>query len=291
MPAEAMRSSSSRTPLGLVRQHQVIAAQSRQRPVQRRDPDRGRLDDLGAERAQPRGEPARLRTRARDRDADARQRPILEPAQALAQRRHLAEHRDRGRADPLLLGARRQCSQRRRHHALAGERAALDDRRRLRRRRAAGDQLLGDRGQPADAHVDHERPREGRQRAPVQRRLGLGRDPRARSRTRPRWPRRDGSRGCRRRRARRRPAVTPGTTSNGMPAARSASASSPPRPNTNGSPPLRRTTDCAGAPVLHEQRSRSPPGRPTGRRPPCPRRAAGRRHEPPPAQRRGSRRS
>ena len=38
------------------------------------------------------------------------------------------------------------------------------------------------------------------------------------------------------------PAVTPGTTSNGTPAAASASASSPPRPNTNGSPPLRRTT-------------------------------------------------
>jgi len=38
------------------------------------------------------------------------------------------------------------------------------------------------------------------------------------------------------------PAVIPGTTSNGMPASRSASASSPPRPNTNGSPPLRRTT-------------------------------------------------
>ena len=36
--------------------------------------------------------------------------------------------------------------------------------------------------------------------------------------------------------------VTPGTTSNGMPAAASASASSPPRPNTNGSPPFSRTT-------------------------------------------------
>ena len=47
--------------------------------------------------------------------------------------------------------------------------------------------------------------------------------------------------------ARRRPAapialVMPGTTSNGTPAAASASASSPPRPNTNGSPPLSRTT-------------------------------------------------
>ena len=36
--------------------------------------------------------------------------------------------------------------------------------------------------------------------------------------------------------------VTPGTTSKGTPAARRASASSPPRPNTKGSPPLSRTT-------------------------------------------------
>jgi hypothetical protein len=35
---------------------------------------------------------------------------------------------------------------------------------------------------------------------------------------------------------------TPGTTSQGIPAAARASASSPPRPNTNGSPPFSRTT-------------------------------------------------
>ena len=35
---------------------------------------------------------------------------------------------------------------------------------------------------------------------------------------------------------------TPGTTSNGTPADASSSASSPPRPNTYGSPPFRRTT-------------------------------------------------
>src|SRR5437762_142553 len=38
------------------------------------------------------------------------------------------------------------------------------------------------------------------------------------------------------------PAVMPGITSASMPAARSASSSSPPRPNTKGSPPLSRTT-------------------------------------------------
>jgi hypothetical protein len=36
--------------------------------------------------------------------------------------------------------------------------------------------------------------------------------------------------------------VMPGTTSNGTPAAASAAASSPPRANTNGSPPFSRTT-------------------------------------------------
>jgi hypothetical protein len=38
------------------------------------------------------------------------------------------------------------------------------------------------------------------------------------------------------------PAVSPLITSTAMPAARSASASSPPRPKTKGSPPLSRTT-------------------------------------------------
>ena len=46
---------------------------------------------------------------------------------------------------------------------------------------------------------------------------------------------------------------TPGTTSNGMPAAASASASSPPRPKTNGSPPLSRTTRLALARLGDEQ--------------------------------------
>ena len=36
--------------------------------------------------------------------------------------------------------------------------------------------------------------------------------------------------------------VTPGTISNGIPAFFSSSASSAPRPNTNGSPPFKRTT-------------------------------------------------
>ena len=48
--------------------------------------------------------------------------------------------------------------------------------------------------------------------------------------------------------------VTPGMTSNGTPAAASASASSPPRPKTNGSPPFSRTTRLPARALLDEQR-------------------------------------
>jgi len=48
------------------------------------------------------------------------------------------------------------------------------------------------------------------------------------------------------------PAVTPGTISNRTPASASACASSLPRPNTSGSPPLSRTTRFPSA-ELHEQ--------------------------------------
>ena len=46
--------------------------------------------------------------------------------------------------------------------------------------------------------------------------------------------------------------VMPGTTSKGTPAAESASASSPPRPKTNGSPPFSRTTNRPARAVLDE---------------------------------------
>ncbi len=49
--------------------------------------------------------------------------------------------------------------------------------------------------------------------------------------------------------------VTPGTTSNGMPACTSASTSSPPRPKTKGSPPLRRTTTSARRPCSTSSRA------------------------------------
>ena len=50
------------------------------------------------------------------------------------------------------------------------------------------------------------------------------------------------------------PAVTPGTTSNSIPRPRSVSASSPPRPKTNGSPPLSRTTLRPARRPLGDQR-------------------------------------
>ena len=48
--------------------------------------------------------------------------------------------------------------------------------------------------------------------------------------------------------------LTPGTTVNGTPAAARASASSPPRPNTKGSPPFSRTTLAVLAAELDEER-------------------------------------
>ena len=47
---------------------------------------------------------------------------------------------------------------------------------------------------------------------------------------------------------------TPGTTSKGIPQRANASASSPPRPKTKGSPPLRRATAQPGQRPLHQQR-------------------------------------
>ena len=51
------------------------------------------------------------------------------------------------------------------------------------------------------------------------------------------------------------PAVTPGPTSNATPCSRHSCASSPPRPKTNGSPPLRRTTDLPSRAIATIRRS------------------------------------
>ena len=69
---------------------------------------------------------------------------------------------------------------------------------------------------------------------------------------------------------------TPGTTSNGMPARASASASSPPRPNTYGSPHLSRTTVQAAARVLDQQAVQHVLRRSTAGRRACRRRTSAR---------------
>ena len=61
------------------------------------------------------------------------------------------------------------------HGALAGQRAGLHDRGRLGGGAPGGDQRGGDLLDAGDPHVQHERPREGRQRLPVEVALGLGR--------------------------------------------------------------------------------------------------------------------
>ena len=86
--------------------------------------------------------------------------------------------------------------------------------------------------------------------------------------------------------------VMPGTTSTGMPGARrSASTSSPPRPKTNGSPPLSRTTNLPGQRVLDQGRVDRAPAPSTARTGSSPRRSPRRRRPARRAARRGASRS
>ena len=64
----------------------------------RLDPDRRQLDDLGAERAQGRGQAARLGAGAGDDDPPAVQGAALEPGERLAPRDHRADDDQRRRA-------------------------------------------------------------------------------------------------------------------------------------------------------------------------------------------------
>ena len=144
---------------------------------------------------------------------------------------------------PAQLGVERRVAERRERAEparRAGVRRAEHDRGGRLGRPAARDQARGERGARAQAHQHDERQRAGRERVDDRRVRGL-----ARGRRRPRSPAasaavRDRDAGERGRGDRR--ADSPGTTSYAMPAASSASASSPPRPSTNGSPHLRRTT-------------------------------------------------
>ncbi len=234
-------SKNSRTPFGLVKQIRSWVG-VRQLDRERLDPDRGRLDHLGAERAQPLGEPARLGARPRDRHHLPVQRAPLEPRERLAQPRHRPHERDRRRPHARLGHPLGDLGERAGHRALPRQRAARHDRGGLSPGRPAADQALGDQRQVLDAHVEDERAREARQRVPVERRLRPWTGPRARSRTPPPRRRRGGSPGCRRRRARPPPRSRRARPRTRRRLRASSSASSPPRPNTNGSPPLSRTT-------------------------------------------------
>ncbi len=178
-PAASIASNSSRTPLGLVRQ---ISSYSRDRGDRlahlrrveaRLDPDRRQLDRLGAEAAERRGEPARLGAGAGDDHAPAVERAALEPGERLAPFDHGADHDQRRGADPLAPHRLGQRGERRGDGPLARHRAALDRRRGLLGVAPGLDQRRGVLGQPLDAHVEDEGAREGGERPPVERRLGL----------------------------------------------------------------------------------------------------------------------
>ena len=149
---------------------QVVGAHVGQLDLQRLRADRGRLDDLGAEPAQPCGERARLRPRAGHGHRAPVQRPRLEPRELLAQRRDRPDERDRRRADALH---RADLAERRQRRPLPGQRAPLDDGDRLGRRPPARHQLRRDPRQRLHAHVEHQSAGERRQRGPVQSGLGL----------------------------------------------------------------------------------------------------------------------
>ncbi len=87
--------------------------------------DRGRLDDGRAQRAQPAGQGAGLRPRARHRDGQPAERTrVAQPGQLAAQRGDGADDRDRRWPDPGL-GARRRSLQRGDDVPLVAQRAAL----------------------------------------------------------------------------------------------------------------------------------------------------------------------
>ena len=126
-----------------------------------------------------------------------------------------------------------------------GQRAVLDDDHRRLRRGAGREQLVAEMLRRAHAHVDGKSLARLRQRRPIEIRRPVGRAPvtTANWRTlvrsvtgRPTLA----AQAC--------AAVMPGTTSTGMPAARTAAISSAARPNTKASPPLRRATRGPSAP-------------------------------------------
>ena len=228
-------------------EHPRVAADVLQRVVERRvgrrfdDLDRRELERLGPRVAEHRRELAGLRARARDEHAHPRERTARDPVEPLAQRRDLTDDEHGRRHDPRrrdgighLLERRVQrraaaatSPTRRRRPACpracrrAAARATITSRRSIPMRKTA----LGARASASQSSEDDS---------------FVGSSCPVAIATHDAW-----SRCVSGMPAYAGPAiadVTPGTISNAIPASASSSASSPPRPNTNGSPPLSRTT-------------------------------------------------
>ena len=199
-----------------------------------------------------------LFARSRHDDAAAEQRPVVEPAQVLAQ---AGDARRPPAARAASVSARSAMSpERARHRLLRRRRAVVDERGGFVRRAAVRQQRLRDRARSGGARRSRPACRRVRRGVPsrLRRRVGLGfvAADEGPARRRP---------GIGDRHARRRPAPPiatgmPGTTSNGMPCSCRNSASLPPLSNTNGSPHFSRTTVRLRAPSPRAG-SRSHPGR------------------------------
>ena len=154
---------------------QVVGRQVGHVGRQRLDADRRRLDHRRAELAQPRGQGAGLRARARDGDVRRRagarrRRPAPRAARPPAPTSVMAGARTAAAAAAAAIsrsGARtvRWSGSVPRSTTAAGSSGS----------RPAATSCSAMRGKRAHAHVEDERPREGGERRPVDRRLGLGR--------------------------------------------------------------------------------------------------------------------
>ncbi|CAB4341365.1 unannotated protein [freshwater metagenome] len=151
---------------------QVVLRQIGQLRVQWLDLDRRCFDDLCAERAESRCQRTGLGARACYRDRLASKWPsAVTPADLLAERRDVADHRDRRRFDLSILGDLRDRFERADDLALSREGSSLDYCCGLVARATTADQSLRDPTKAAHAHVEDQRAGEGSQSRPVD--LGL----------------------------------------------------------------------------------------------------------------------
>ena len=161
--------------MGLVTQISGEAVEQGESHGPRFDADGGSLEHLGAQVAQSGRELAGLRARPRYRHHLAVQGATLEPCEPVAQGGDGADKGDRRRAYARVHHATGDVGERPGHRALIRKGAARHHRGRLFRRAPGGGQALGDQGEVLDAHVEHERSGEARERAPIEGRVLLRR--------------------------------------------------------------------------------------------------------------------